>query len=108
MSITAIYQLFRAFQRSSDIGFMNLAYMPRFSFEGEALEAMGQAVRTAYQARFATFSQNIAYPGLEQGVDQELISAPVSPLTGGRQAGDLLPGQVGGRCSGPELLWSWE
>ncbi len=33
--------------------------MPRYSFEGEALEAMGQAVRTAYQTRFAPFSQNM-------------------------------------------------
>jgi hypothetical protein len=41
-----------------------------------------------------------AHPGLKEGVDQELIPAPVSPLTGGRQATDLLPAQVGDYTQG--------
>jgi hypothetical protein len=52
--------------------------MSQFSVKREALEAMGDAD-----------------PGLEECVDQELIPNPVSPLAGGRQAADLLPGQVG-------------
>jgi len=41
-----------------------------------------------------------AHPGLEEGVDQELIPGPVSPLTGGRQATDHLPAQVGDYTQG--------
>jgi hypothetical protein len=85
------------------------------------LRRWGKTVRTGYQAGFAAFTQNIenrspllgadaaggqaqnfgdAHPGLEEGVDQELIPEAVSALAGGAQAADLLPGQVGDDTQG--------
>lgn len=94
---------------------------PQLAVEGEALEAMGQAVRTGYQAGFVTFTHDIenssslmgadaavgqaqglgdAQTRLEKGEDQELIPKPVAPLAGGRQTGHLFPGQVGDDAQG--------
>ncbi len=104
--ITAIYQLFRAFQRSSDIYFIPGIWpiCPRFRSEAKFLrrwaKLSGQATRRALPPFPRIYIT--AHPGLEEGVDQELIPEAVSPLAGGRRATDLLPGEVRGDTLG---LW---
>lgn len=49
---------------------------------------------------FVTRLGHFAYWPLLWKRDQKLIRNPVSPLAGGRQGGDLLPGQIGDDTQG--------